>query len=129
MARSRTTFKRGHRGTGGRPRGARNRATLEVRALARDLVENPDYLTALRRRLVAGEAGPMETLLFRYAYGGPPEGPAAIANASGPRGDPDTAPGPALSKAGREKLLALVEGLRAHLDVDPPGATASEPAS
>jgi hypothetical protein len=75
----------------------------------------------------------MEALLFRYAYGGPPEGAAAIADASRPfsttRGEPDTAPGPQLSKAGREKLLALVDGLRAHLDADPPVATASEPES
>jgi hypothetical protein len=98
--------------------------------LARGLVEDPVYLAALRRRLVAGKAGQMEALLFRYAYGGPPERPATPADASRPawtdRGESDTAPGRDLSKEGREKLLGLVEDLRSCLD-DPPMVTASEP--
>ena len=131
MGRSRTTFRTGHKGRGGRPPGALNRSTLEVRALARELLEDPAYLAALRRRLVAGEAGQMEPLLFRYAYGGPPETPASLGDATRPvstgRGKSNTAPALELSKAGREKLLALADDLKAHLNDAPPMATASDP--
>jgi hypothetical protein len=59
MGRNKTSFRPGHRGLGGRPRGALNRTTLEIRALARGLVGDPAYLAALRRRLAAGKAGPL----------------------------------------------------------------------
>ena len=131
MARNKTSFKPGHRGSGGRPKGARNRATLEIRALARSLVQDPTYLAALRRRLAAGKAGPMEVLLFNYAYGRPSERPAGPMDSSRPvsntRGESDTAPGRDLSKEGREKLLALVEGAQAHLEAVPTRATATDP--
>lgn len=73
MARNQTTFEPGHKGKGGRPPGARNTATLEVRELARLLIEDPAYRSNLRRRLIAGKAAQMEALLFKYAYGQPVE--------------------------------------------------------
>ncbi len=57
----------------GRPRGAPNKATREVRALARRLVEDREYQAGVRRRLRAGEAGALEPLLWHYAYGKPKE--------------------------------------------------------
>jgi hypothetical protein len=127
MARSKTSFKPGHRGAGGRPRGALNRTTIEIRALARGLVEDPAYLAALRRRLAAGKAGSLEPMLFAYAYGRPTERPAGPAEAS--RQVPTNGgvfpgpPEPDLSPAGRQKLLGLVEGVRAYLNETPPMAS------
>src|SRR5262245_49506862 len=73
MARNQTTFEPGHQGKGGRPPGSRNKATLEGRDLARQLLEDPAYRASLRRRLIAGRAPQMEALLFKYAYGQPIE--------------------------------------------------------
>jgi hypothetical protein len=120
IGRSRTTFRKGHKGRGGRPKGALNRTTLEVRALARGLIEDPAYLAALRRRLLAGKAGQIEALLFGYAFGRPIERPAVPAeasrhvplNGSGLSSPPELD----LSKEGREKLLGLVEAVRAYLN-------------
>jgi hypothetical protein len=130
MARNKTSFKPGHRGSGGRPKGARNRATLEIRALARSLVEDPTYLAALRHRLAAGKAGSLEPLLFAYAYGRPTERPADPAEASRQvstnGGGIPSPPELDLSREGREKLLGLVEGVRAYLNDTPPTAS-SEP--
>lgn len=65
--------KKGTPKTGGRKKGSPNKATVEVRAAARLLVEDPGYRTSLAVRLKLGEAGPMETLLWQYAYGKPKE--------------------------------------------------------
>jgi hypothetical protein len=73
MARNVTTFKHGHGAMGGRPTGSLNRTTMEVRELARRLIEDPKYQASLRRRMIAGKAPHMETLLFAYAYGKPVE--------------------------------------------------------
>ena len=61
------------RGGPGRPKGVPNKATAEIKAVARRLVEDPLYVTALAQRLVRGRAPHMETLLFHYAYGKPKE--------------------------------------------------------
>lgn len=61
------------KGQGGRPKGVPNRATREVRELARSIVEDPGYLEGLKKRVEAGQAPHMETLLFHYAYGKPKE--------------------------------------------------------
>jgi hypothetical protein len=131
MARSRTTYRRGHRGAGGRPKGALNRATVEIRAFARGLLEDPAYIAALRRRLLAGTAGQIELLLFGYAYGRATDSPVLPTGANRPassvRGASDTAAGLDLSKEGREKLLALVESARAHLEAVPTPATPTDP--
>jgi hypothetical protein len=61
----------------GRKPGSRNKTTLQIREVARELIDDPEYLAALRERLLAGTAGSMETLLWHYGYGRPPlESPA-----------------------------------------------------
>lgn len=59
------------KGGPGRKPGVPNRATVEIKESSRRLVEDPDYVQSLRRRLVSGKAPHMETLLFHYAYGKP----------------------------------------------------------
>ncbi len=71
MARSATTFQPGHRGAGGRPKGSLNRATIEIRDVARRLVEDRLYQKNLLIRLRKGTAGPMEAVVWAYAYGRP----------------------------------------------------------
>ena len=51
--------------------GTRNRVAEDVRSLARELVQDDDYRRALAKRIRAGTAGPMEPLLWSYAYGEP----------------------------------------------------------
>ena len=63
-------FQPGHRKVGGRTKGTLNKATVEARELARDLL-GPKYQERLRQRLQAGEAGSMEALLWQYAFGRP----------------------------------------------------------
>ena len=59
------------RGAGGRPPGIPNKATKEIKAIARKLLEDPDYQAALKYRLRTGEAGAVEVALYHYAYGKP----------------------------------------------------------
>jgi len=63
-------FQRGHKKVGGRTKGTLNKATVQARELARDLL-GPKYLERLQRRLLAGQAGSMEPLLWQYAFGRP----------------------------------------------------------
>lgn len=66
--------RKGARKTGGRRKGSRNKVTLEVRAAASILVDDPTYRTNLARRLRAGTLAPaMETMLWYYAKGKPIE--------------------------------------------------------
>ena len=53
--------------------GDRSKATVEIREAARLLLEDPSYRRSLRSRLISGNAGPVEALLFHYAYGKPKE--------------------------------------------------------
>jgi hypothetical protein len=57
----------------GRPKGKRNRNTIEIQQTAKRLLEDPAYQVSLKRRLITGEAGAIETLLYYYAYGKPAE--------------------------------------------------------
>ena len=50
-----------------------NNHTIEAKALARQLVNDPTYRQHLLQRLQTGEAGAMEPLLWAYAYGKPKE--------------------------------------------------------
>lgn len=59
------------RGGPGRPKGQPNKATAEIRDAARAIVEDKDYAESLKKRVIAGKAPHMETLLFHYAYGKP----------------------------------------------------------
>ena len=63
----------GNLNRGGRKKGARNKATVEIRDAARKLLEDPSYQRDLAKRLKAGRAPHMETLLHHYAYGKPVE--------------------------------------------------------
>jgi hypothetical protein len=64
-------LKRG--GSPGRPTGALNKATREIREAARAILERPEYRIFLQERLDAGKAPHMETLLHHYASGKPKE--------------------------------------------------------
>jgi len=56
----------------GRPKGARNKATRDVKALCSTLVDDPAYLRKLRDRLLRGRIPPaVECLIWHYAKGKP----------------------------------------------------------
>lgn len=55
----------------GRRKGVRNKITAEVRDVARRLVEDRAYRANLRQRLLRGEAGALEILIWRFAFGEP----------------------------------------------------------
>lgn len=56
----------------GRPKGSLNKTTIQVREVAKGLVEDPAYLAGLKRRLRRGSIAPaVETTLWHYAYGVP----------------------------------------------------------
>jgi hypothetical protein len=58
----------------GRPKGTLNKASIEVKELARSLLSDPGYVANLKARLIAGECPPpVETMLWHYAYGKPKE--------------------------------------------------------
>lgn len=59
------------RKTGGRQPGSRNKATQDIRDIARGFVDDPVYREALRKRLLDGVAGTMELHLWAYGYGRP----------------------------------------------------------
>ena len=61
-------------GQPGRTPGVPNKATIEVKDAARQLVGRADYREALVLRLLSGRLAPaMETTLWHYAYGKPRE--------------------------------------------------------
>lgn len=59
------------KGNPGRPKGAVNKATREIKEFAREVLEDPEYVESLKARIKAGEASHMEVLLAHYAYGKP----------------------------------------------------------
>jgi hypothetical protein len=75
------------KGTSGNPAGRQpgpNKVTVEAKAAANALVDDPDYRRKLRERLIAGTAPHMEPLLWAYAKGKPVDrvetgGPGAFA--------------------------------------------------
>ena len=58
---------------GGVGRVGPNKATADIKAIATRLVSDPGYVESLKVRLKRGTAGPVEPLLFHYAYGRPKE--------------------------------------------------------
>jgi hypothetical protein len=63
-------FTKGNPG-GGRPKGAPNKATLEIKEFARNFLMSDRYRGTLERRILAGTAPHMEVLLHHYAFGKP----------------------------------------------------------
>lgn len=59
------------KGGPGRKPGIPNKATAEIKETAQRLLSDPAYVDSLKRRLPAGKAPHMETLLHHYAYGKP----------------------------------------------------------
>ena len=66
-------FQQGHKKTGGRMKGTPNKATVEIKELAREILEDPAYQKHLRVRIIQGKAERIEALLYHYAYGRPVE--------------------------------------------------------
>ena len=64
-------FEKGKPKTGGRQPGQPNRVTLDIKAFARTVIEDPGYQAKLQRRLRDGRAPQLEVLLHYYAYGKP----------------------------------------------------------
>ena len=58
----------------GRPKGVLNKVTLEIREVARSLVEDDGYRRRFKERLYEGSMAPaLEALVWHYAYGKPKE--------------------------------------------------------
>lgn len=55
----------------GRAKGVPNKASREMKAFCRQFLERPAYIRSLTRRVDAGTAPHMETLLHHYGYGKP----------------------------------------------------------
>jgi hypothetical protein len=55
----------------GRRPGTQNKRTIEVREICTRLVDDPEYRSALRQRMINGTAGAMEVLSWHYAKGKP----------------------------------------------------------
>ena len=62
------------RKTGGRKKGAPNKATAEAKAACAAIVDDPTYRQKLMARAKAGKLAPaVEAMLWHYAYGKPKE--------------------------------------------------------
>jgi hypothetical protein len=59
----------------GRPPGRANNITLEIRQFCRALLNDPEYQSSLKKRLIEGKLGNMEAELWHYAFGPPPTHP------------------------------------------------------
>ena len=69
----------------GRPKGVKNKATIEIRDFARAILDSEAYQKSLARRVVDGTLAPgIEALIYHYAYGKPKE----IVEHTGPDGGP-----------------------------------------
>ena len=95
-------FDRGHMKHGGRKPGTPNKATGEVRELARRLLGDAQYQQNLQDRLIRGEAPRMEIYLWEQAYGKP-------------RGEPEPAP---VGAGTNGDLLEILEKLAEAKSVD-----------
>lgn len=60
--------------TGGRTKGTPNKATVEVEARCRALIESDEYIKYFEHRLSVGQLPPaLEAMTWHYAYGKPPD--------------------------------------------------------
>lgn len=67
----RDALRRGNAGKG-RPKGAKNKSTLEIAKIAGDLVRDATYQRNLLKRMRSGKVPPaVETMFWHYAYGKP----------------------------------------------------------
>ena len=57
----------------GRPKGAKNKRTLEMQQIAMSFLGSPEYQESARARMLAGTAPHLETLWHHYAAGKPTE--------------------------------------------------------
>jgi len=64
-------WEKGRPKTGGRVPGVPNRATRDIKAIAKGLIEDPGYQGSLKARLLNGSSPTLEVLLHYYAYGKP----------------------------------------------------------
>lgn len=67
-------YKPGQSGNpGGRPKGAVNKATREIKAFCEEFLASEDYVESAKARVRKGKAPHLETLWHHYAYGKPKE--------------------------------------------------------
>lgn len=81
-------FKKGQKKTpgSGRKRGSRNKATVDVKALAQKLLADRTYFTNFKKRLRLGTLPPtVEAMLWYYAFGKPVETVQIGAGEGGPQ--------------------------------------------
>jgi hypothetical protein len=57
----------------GRPKGVPNKVTTEAKKACNEIVDDPTYRRALKKRMIAGSAGAMEPIVWYYAKGKPKE--------------------------------------------------------
>jgi hypothetical protein len=58
----------------GRPKGAKNKATLEAKEVCAKLVDDPEYQRTLRTRMIRGKLAPaVECMIWHYAKCKPTE--------------------------------------------------------
>ena len=62
-------FPKGKPKTGGRRQGSCNKVTLEIRALACEILQDEKYLEHLKARVIQGKSQEIEKLLYHYAFG------------------------------------------------------------
>jgi hypothetical protein len=69
MARNTSGLRRG----GGRPKGAPNKATREIKEFGEQFFTSKEYRDSLRKRVLAGKAQAVEIHLMNLTYGKPKE--------------------------------------------------------
>ena len=91
----------------GRPKGLKNKVTLEVRDLAASLIDRPKYLRNLKQRMDRGDLAPqLEAMVWQYRYGRPPEQPLVIEQTVTNKTEPKQADG-------YNQLQEILKGLTA----------------
>lgn len=71
MAKTRTSFTKGHKKLGGRRKGVPNIVTLEHKQFCQKFLESSEYRQSAMKRMLKGKAPHLESLALGYAYGQP----------------------------------------------------------